>query len=385
MPPRRPTATPSMSKDFALWTSVTTMTSAEIAVERSVSAVAETRRAEILANPGFGVHFTDHMFTATWTTDGGWHNRRVHPYGPFHLDPACAVLHYSQQVFEGLKAYGHEDGSVWLFRPEANAERMQRSAYRLALPPLPTEDFLAAIEALVSVDSEWVPSGGEQSLYLRPFLFASEAFLGVRPAREVTFALIASPAGAYFSGGLKPVSIWLSEEYARAAPGGTGAAKSGGNYAASLLPQQEAIAAGCEQVVFLDAVERSVIEELGGMNLFLVYADGTLVTPELTGSILGGVTRLSVIELAREMGHGVEERRVTIDEWRKGVATGEVVEVFACGTAAVLTPVGTLKWRDGSVSLGTEVGPVTNALRQRLLDVQYGRSPDTHGWMHRIL
>lgn len=361
------------------------MTSAGIAVERSTSPVGRTRRAEILQNPGFGVHFTDHMFTATWTPEAGWHDRRICPYGPFQVDPACAVLHYAQEVFEGLKAYGHEDGSVWLFRPEANAERMRRSALRMALPPLPTADFMAAIEALVGVDSEWIPTGGEKSLYLRPFMFASEAFLGVRPANHVTYVLIASPAGAYFSSGLKPVTIWLSEDYSRAAPGGTGAAKCGGNYAASLLAQQEAIAAGCDQVVFLDAVERSVIEELGGMNLFLVYADGTLVTPELTGSILEGVTRSSVIELAVEMGHRVEERRVTIDEWRKGVATGEVVEVFACGTAAVITPVGTLKWRDGSVSGGTEAGPVTKELRSRLLDIQYGRSADPHGWMRRIL
>ncbi len=358
---------------------------AEIAVERNISAVDPARRAEILANPGFGHHFTDHMFTATWTTGEGWHDRRVRPYGPFEMDPACAILHYGQQVFEGLKAYRHDDGSVWLFRPEANAERLKRSAHRMALPLLPTEEFLGAMEALVGVDSDWVPSGGEKSLYLRPFMFASEAFLGVRPANHVTFALIASPAGAYFGGGLKPVTIWLSEDYTRAAPGGTGAAKSGGNYAASLLAQQEAIAAGCDQVVFLDAVERSVIEELGGMNLFLVYADGTLATPELTGSILEGVTRASVIELAREMGYSVEERRVTIDEWRKGVATGDVVEVFACGTAAVITPIGTLKWRDGSVSADATAFPVSTTLRERLLDVQYGRRPDSYGWMHRLL
>ncbi len=360
------------------------MTSADITVERRAASTDANRRAEILTAPGFGQFFTDHMFTASWDPDSGWHDQRIQPYGPFQLDPACAVLHYAQEVFEGLKAYRHDDGSVWAFRPEINAARMQRSAVRMAMPELPTEDFLAAITALVTIDSDWVPSGEEKSLYLRPFMFASETFLGVRPAKRVTFALIASPAGAYFSGGLRPVTIWLSEDYTRSAPGGTGAAKCGGNYAASLVAQQEAFRAGCDQVVFLDAVERSVVEELGGMNIFFVYADGTLVTPELSGSILEGVTRSSILELAGELGHPVEERRVTIDEWRKGVVAGEIVEVFACGTAAVITSISTLKWRDGAVSAGSDIGPVTAALRQRLLDIQYGRAADTHGWLYRL-
>ncbi len=359
-------------------------TSGAVLIERNASPVDADKRAEILSDPGFGLHFTDHMFTAVWTPDDDWHDLTVKPYGPFTIDPACAVLHYAQEIFEGMKAYRHDDGSVWTFRPEVNAERFRRSASRMALPELPVSDFLAALEALVSTDVDWVPSGEERSLYLRPFMFASEAFLGVRSAREVTFAVIASPAGAYFGGGLRPVSIWLSEDVTRAAPGGTGAAKCGGNYAASLLAQQEATAAGCDQVVFLDAVERTTVEELGGMNLFLVYADGTIVTPELTGSILEGVTRSSLLRLAAEMGHGVEERRVTIDEWRKGVATGEVSEVFACGTAAVITPIGTLKWRDGEVSAGDEVGQVTQQLRSRLLDIQTGRAPDPYGWLHRL-
>jgi len=359
--------------------------SSEISIEPAMDATDPTRRAQILKDPGFGLHFTDHMFTSTWTVEDGWHDSAVRPYGPFTVDPACAVLHYAQEIFEGMKAYRHDDGSIWAFRPTVNAARFQRSAERLALPPLPEADFLAAIEALVSTDADWVPSGEEKSLYLRPFMFASEAFLGVRPANHVTFAVIASPAGAYFRGGLKPVTIWLSEESTRAAPGGTGAAKCGGNYAASLLPQQEAIAAGCDQVVFLDAVERTVVEELGGMNLFLVYADGTLATPELTGSILEGVTRSSIIDLARELGHRVEERRVTIDEWRTGVAGGDIVEVFACGTAAVITPIATLKWRGGSVSAGADPGPVSTTLRQHLLDIQYGRRPDSHGWLHRLV
>jgi branched-chain amino acid aminotransferase len=360
-----------------------TMTSS-IAVERHPSPVPADRRAEILAEPGFGLHFTDHMFVAEWTPDAGWHDATLRPYGPFSIDPASSVLHYAQEIFEGTKAYRHADGSIWAFRPDANAARFQRSAVRLALPELPTEDFVGAIRALVEIDREWVPGGAEQSLYIRPFMFASEVFLGVRPAKHVTFAVIASPAGPYFSGGVKPVSIWLSEEFNRAAPGGTGAAKCGGNYAASLLPQQEAIAHGCDQVVFLDAAHNTSLEELGGMNIFLVYSDGTLVTPELNGSILEGVTRSSIIELADELGYKVDERRVTFDEWREGMASSDITEVFACGTAAVLTPIGLLKWRTGQVSCGEAAGLVTLELRSRLLDIQYGRAADTHGWMQRL-
>ncbi len=315
----------------------------------------------------------------------GWHNAGVRPYGPFTVDPAASVLHYAQEIFEGMKAYRHTDGSVWTFRPEVNAERFQRSATRMALPTLPVELFLRAVESLVTVDSEWVPDGaGEKSLYLRPFMFASEVFLGVRPCKHVTFAVIASPAGPYFTGGLTPVKIWLSEEFSRAAPGGTGAAKCGGNYAASLLAQAEAIDNGCDQVVFLDAVNKQDIEELGGMNIFFVFNNGTIVTPRLNGSILEGVTRGSVLELAAELGYRAEERAVSIDEWRSGVASGDIVEVFACGTAAVVTPVGILKWRGGELSCGDEAGKVTTAIRERLLDIQYGRVDDSHGWLHRL-
>ena len=355
------------------------------AVERNPAPVDDARRADILAEPGFGRFFTDHMVAAEWTPDEGWHALRVQPYGPFSVDPASSVLHYAQEIFEGLKAYRHEDGSVWTFRPDVNARRFQGSAARMALPELPDELFLQAIEALVTVDEAWVPSGGETSLYLRPFMFASEVFLGVRPAKHVTFAVIASPAGPYFPGGVKPVSIWLSEEYSRAAPGGTGAAKCGGNYAASLVAQAEAIQNGCDQVVFLDARNQRDIEELGGMNIFFVHSDGSIVTPVLNGSILEGVTRASVLDLAIELGHKVEERPVSIAEWREGVPAGDIVEVFACGTAAVLTPVGRLQWRGGELSHGDEAGPVTIELRQRLLDLQYGRVADTHAWLHRLV
>jgi branched-chain amino acid aminotransferase len=349
----------------------------------------DERRAEIHANPGFGQHFTDHMVTAVWTKAGGWQDAIVSAYGPISLMPSAAVLHYAQEVFEGLKAYRHEDGSVWAFRPEANAERMQRSARRLALPELATDDFIASLRALVEVDEKWVPAygTGETSLYLRPFMFASEAFLGVRPANEVTYALIASPAGAYFPRGLKPVTLWISEHYARAGVGGTGAAKTGGNYASSLAGQLEGIEHGCDQAVFLDSSSQTYIEELGGMNLFFVTDDNRLVTPELTGTILEGVTRSSILQLAKELGLDPEERRIEIQEWKDGVADGSIREVFACGTAAVVTPVGELRWEGGSApsTAGDEGGQVTRAVRERLLDVQYGRVEDTHGWLTRLV
>ncbi|WP_116952469.1 branched-chain amino acid aminotransferase [Jiangella endophytica] len=346
--------------------------------------VAPERRSEILANPGFGTNFTDHMVTATWSPDG-WRDAGLRPYAPLALDPATAVFHYAQAIFEGLKAYRHADGSIWTFRPTSNGERMISSAHRMALPSLPVESFVEAVDLLVRADADWVPTGGETSLYLRPFMFASEVFLGVRPAKQVTFCVIASPAGAYFSSGVKPVDIWLSSEYTRAAPGGTGAAKCAGNYAASLIAQQEAIEHGCDQVCFLDAVEGKWVEELGGMNLYFVRADGTIVTPELTGTILEGITRDSILALAADRGHKVDERRFSIDEWREGVASGDITEVFACGTAAVVTPLGRLAWEGGELSMGTEPGPVTSEIRSALLDVQYGRADDPHGWMHRVV
>ncbi|MDQ1286895.1 MAG: branched-chain amino acid aminotransferase [Actinomycetota bacterium] len=362
------------------------MSAVRFTESRNPAPVPAERRAEILAAPGFGKHFTDHMVTLRWTPDQGWHDGAVLPYGPFQLDPAAAVLHYAQEIFEGLKGYRHADGSVWAFRPEANGERFARSARRLALPELPVADFLAAIEILVRTDREWVPTGEEQSLYLRPFMFASESFLGVRPAKEILFSVIACPVGSYFSGGIKPVSIWLSTNYTRAALGGTGAAKCGGNYAASLAAQVEAVENGCDQVCFLDAVDRTWVEELGGMNLYFVYADGRLVTPALTGTILEGITRSSILTLAGEQGLKVEERQIGIDDWRDGVDSGEITEVFACGTAAVITPVGRLVWDGGSIESPGDggTGTVTGRLRRALVDIQYGRTPDSHGWLHRL-
>jgi branched-chain amino acid aminotransferase len=358
--------------------------SMEISTTRTENPVDDARLAEILANPGFGTYFTDHMFTVEWTPADGWHDARVTPYGPLTLDPATAVLHYAQEIFEGMKAYRHADGSIWAFRPEENAARMVRSSHRLALPRLEVEDFLQAVEALVGVDQRWVPDPeGEKSLYVRPFMFASEAFLGVRPAQHVTFLVIASPAGSYFKGGIRPVSLWLSEEWTRAGRGGMGAAKTGGNYASSLLPQQEATEQGCDQVVFLDGEEGQYVEELGGMNMYFVFKDGRIVTPAL-GTILEGITRDSIIELAGKMGHQVEERRFSIDEWREGVTSGDITEIFACGTAAVVTPVGELKWRGGSAPAPASTD-LTFAIRKALVDIQYGRAEDTFGWMRKIV
>ncbi len=357
----------------------------EITTTRAERARSDAEVAEVLANPGFGTHFTDHMLTVEWTPDGGWSEARITPYAPISLDPATAVLHYAQEIFEGMKAYRHDDGSVWTFRPMENALRMVRSSRRLALPTLEPEDFVQAVDALVEVDQRWVPDGaGEKSLYVRPFMFASEAFLGVRPAQHVTFMVICSPAGAYFKGGVKPLSLWLTEDYTRAGRGGMGAAKTGGNYASSLVAQQEATAHDCDQVVFLDVAEGKYVEELGGMNMYFVYADGHIVTPE-TGTILEGITRSAIIELAQKKGHRVEERKFAIDEWREGVAGGEITEVFACGTAAVVTPVGKLRWAGGEVaSTVDEAGPLTMEIRQDLVDIQYGRADDGFAWMHKV-
>src|SRR5256885_1357917 len=258
-------------------------------------------RAELLKDPGFGRVFTDHMVTIRWMKDGGWHDAQVRAREPISLDPAAAVLHYGQEIFEGLKAYTRSDGSIALFRPEQNARRFRDSAVRMALPELPEAIFMQAIEELVKIDRAWIP-GGEGSLYLRPFMIATEAFLGVRPSHECLFLLIASSVGSYFKGGAKAVTVWLSDRYTRAAEGGTGAAKCGGNYAASLLAQAEAIQHGCDQVVFLDAAEHRWVEELGGMNVFFVFDDGSMMTPPLSGTILPGITPDSGITPARREG-----------------------------------------------------------------------------------
>ncbi len=365
-------------------------TDTHFAQQLSTQRVPAGKREAILADPGFGNYFTDHTaiidFSADTSNVGTWHDARVEPYGPIALDPAAGVLHYGQEIFEGMKAYRHDDGTIWTFRADANAARLNRSALRLALPQLPEELFLESLRQLVSVDQDWVPTRDGDSLYLRPFMIATEAFLGVRPAREVSFRVIASPAGNYFGGEVKPVNIWVSRTYARAGRGGTGAAKAGGNYASSLVAQLEAEAHGCKQVLFLDQFNHNAVEELGGMNVFFIFRDGSMVTPALSGTILEGITRSSVIQLGRDRGLHVTERTITLDEWRDGVASGEITEVFACGTAAVITPIGQL--RDGDELIGAAdapAGEVTMSIRSQLLGIQAGLLEDTHGWLTRLV
>jgi branched-chain amino acid aminotransferase len=340
-------------------------------------------RAALLENPGFGKVFTDHMVTLRWTAERGWHEAQVRAREPFAIDPAAAVLHYAQEIFEGMKAYRTERGEVTLFRPLENARRFARSAERMAMPDLPEDVFLEAVEALVRIDADWIPDG-PGSLYLRPFMFATEAFLGVRPAAEYVFCVIASPVGAYFKGGAKPVKVWVSDDYTRAAPGGTGAAKCGGNYAASLLVQAEAARNGCDQVVFLDAAEHRWVEELGGMNVFFVF-DGVMVTPPLGGTILPGITRDSIIELARDAGLRVEERPYAFEDWRADAADGRLREAFACGTAAVIAAIGEVRSSDGAFTIGDgDDGPVTRRLRDELVGIQRGAHNDSRSWRHRV-
>ncbi|MDR1450217.1 MAG: branched-chain amino acid aminotransferase [Propionibacteriaceae bacterium] len=365
-----------MSAAFPLVPGVAVSSSAEIA--------------QILANPGFGVYFTDHMAQADWTAEAGWQDSRIGPYEPFSLPPGGAVLHYAQEVFEGLKAYRRADGSVWLFRPELNARRLIRSAERMDLPALPEEAFLASVEGLVRADAAWVPERDEETLYLRPFIFASEAFLGVRSARQVVYAVVASPSGAYFASGFRPIDIWVTSSFSRAGAGGTGAAKCGGNYASGLLASKEAAAHGCGQVLFTDAAEHEWVEELGGMNVFFVTSDRRLLTPAV-GNILEGITRQSVLELAPEFGLAPEARPISLTELKAAIWSRDITEAFACGTAAVITPIARFLFDDESAGAEAEAalaepqGEMTQALRRRLVDIQWGRASDPGGWTRRVI
>jgi branched-chain amino acid aminotransferase len=337
-----------------------------------------------IANPVFGRVFTDHMVTIRWTDALGWHDAKVEPRRPFQIDPACSVLHYAQEIFEGMKAYRGEDGAIALFRPLENAGRFRASAARMSMADLPEAVFLQAVEALVAIDRDWVP-GGNGSLYLRPFMFASENFLGVRASSEYVFCVIACPVGPYFKAGKTAVNVWVSDQYTRAAPGGTGAAKCGGNYAASLIAQTEASAKGCDQVVFLDAAEHRWIEELGGMNVFFVMDDGSLLTPPLSGTILPGITRASIIELAKRDGIAVTEAPYAFDAWRADAASGRVKEAFACGTAAVVTAIGQVRHAGGEFTIGHgDEGEVTRHIRTQLTGIQRGQIADPFGWVHRV-
>lgn len=358
------------------------------AVERNANPRSDEERAAILSAPGFGKYFTDHMVRIDYA-DGAWGEGRVVPYGPLVIDPATSALHYGQEIFEGLKAYRQPDGSIATFRPDMNAARFQRSARRLAMAELPAELFVESLQSLVAVDQGWVPNDPEESLYFRPFMIATEVGLGVNsPSSSYTFLVIASPAGSYFASGIKPVRVWLSTDYTRAAPGGTGAAKCAGNYAAAFVAQAAAVAQGCDQVVWLDSVEHRWVEEMGGMNLYFVYGSGSsarIVTPALTGTLLPGVTRDTLLTLAGELGYTAEEGKISTDEWREGNASGAITEVFACGTAAVITPVGAVASDNGSWTVGTgQPGPISMQLREHLIGIQTGREPDTHGWMHKL-
>ncbi|MEP1420420.1 MAG: branched-chain amino acid aminotransferase [Erythrobacter sp.] len=343
-------------------------------------------RIAAIQDPGFGKVHTDHMVVIDYDANkGGWYQASIGPREPIALDPAASVLHYAQEIFEGMKAFPHADGGLCMFRPEANAQRFNASARRMAMPEIPEELFLEAVKLAVQKDANWMPPVDGGSLYIRPFMFANEAFLGVRPATQYKFVVIVVSTGSYFKGGVNPVKIWVSQDYTRAAPGGTGAAKTGGNYAASLVPQAEAIAQGCDQVVFLDAEEKKWVEELGGMNLFFIRRDGSVITPPLTGTILPGITRDSLIAMLREEGLEVREEPYSIQQWREEAESGELLETLACGTAAVVTPVGTVASPSGEFTIGTGgIGQMAQKMRERLVGVQNGRVADKHGWVTRV-
>jgi branched-chain amino acid aminotransferase len=336
---------------------------------------------------GFGNHFTNHMSTMSWTK-GGWTEPELRPFDNLSLSPATMVLHYGQAVFEGMKAYRHPDGAVRLFRPELNARRMRASARRLAMPEVPEDRFLECLRLLTEADAAAIPTEQGCSLYLRPLMIATEVTLGTRPAEEYLFLVIASPSGPYFPNGYDAITVWVSDGAPRAHPGGTGAAKCAGNYAAGMAVQRRAAAEGADQVVFLDAREGRYLEELGGMNLFLLREDSggrTLITPSLTDTILQGITRDSIIVLAADLGLHVDERPVTLEEWRLGCADGSITESFACGTAAVVTPIGQVLANGGSFSVGDGTpGPWSTRFREQLLAVQQGTAVDSHGWMRKL-
>ncbi|MFA6071869.1 MAG: branched-chain amino acid aminotransferase [Janthinobacterium sp.] len=364
-----------------------TTSTPNLVVTPSAHPLSDAERAARMVNPAFGRIFTDHMVVIPYR-DGKWQQGELKAYGPLTLDPSASSLHYGQAIFEGYKAFAQPDGSIKTFRPEQNAERFNRSAARLAMPAIPVELFLEAGDALIAQDRNWVPKNTGESLYMRPLMIATDPYLGVRPSEEYLFVLFASPAGAYFPKGVKPVTVWISEDFVRAAPGGTGEAKCAGNYAASLMAQSQAQEKGCDQVVWLDAVHREFIEEMGGMNLFFVYKDGekiTVVTPELTGTLLPGITRRSLLEMAKDLGYATEERKLSVQQWRDDIASGRMTEVFACGTAAVITPVGVAKANGFEMTINNnENGAVTLALREALLGLQHGTAPDTHNWMHTV-
>ena len=331
----------------------------------------------------FGRQFTDHMFAMQWDKAGGWHNPEIRPYGPLPLDPAANVLHYGQEVFEGMKAYKSPNGEILLFRPDENARRMNTSLRRICMPEIPADDFIQAICELVKAEQRWIPTAEGCSLYIRPAVIGTEAALGVRPADQYLFFVILSPVGPYFPEGFNPVGLWVSDNYVRAALGGTGEAKTGGNYAASLFASQQAKERGYSQVLWLDAKERRYIEEVGAMNIFFVL-DNVLITPPLSGSILNGVTRRSVLKLADDIGIRAEQRQISIDEVMDGITHRKLTECFGAGTAAVISPVGKISYKGLEYVIGSEAGPWSTKLYQTLTGIQTGKLPDKHGWVYKV-
>jgi branched-chain amino acid aminotransferase len=333
---------------------------------------------------GFGKVFTDHMFIMDYTEGKGWHDPRIVPYGDLTLSPASMVFHYGQEMFEGLKAYRGEDGVSYLFRPDMNAKRTNLTNDRLCIPNVPVEDYVQAIRALVQVDADWIPSDPGTSLYIRPFIFATEPFLGVDIAKNFLFLIILSPSGAYYESGLAPVSIWIEDDYVRAVKGGMGFAKTGGNYAASLAAQVKAHHEGYAQVLWLDGVERRYIEEVGAMNIFFKI-DGKIVTPQLNGSILPGITRDSVLQLCQDWGIPAEERLISVEELLEAQNNGKLEEVFGTGTAAVISPVGKLRYKDDVMVIGDGgIGPVSQKIYDTLTGIQLGKLEDKFGWRVKV-
>ena len=333
---------------------------------------------------GFGKIFTDHMFVMNYTEGKGWHDPRIEPFHNISLSPAAMVYHYGQEMFEGLKAYKNPDGNVYLFRPDMNAKRTNATNDRLVIPQLPVEDFVQAVSAVVDVDRDWIPTEPGTSLYIRPFIIATDEFLGVAPSKTYLFMVILSPSGAYYESGLAPVGIWIEDEYVRAVRGGIGFAKTGGNYAASLIAQQKAHDAGYSQVLWLDGVERKYIEEVGAMNIFFKIA-GKVVTPALSGSILPGITRDSTIRLCKDWGYEVEERKISAEELLEAQKNGTLEEVFGTGTAAVISPVGKLRYKDEVMTIGNgETGPLSMKLYETITGIQTGKIEDTRGWRVKV-
>jgi len=332
----------------------------------------------------FGTIFTDHMFVMNYETGKGWHDPRVIPYQPLVLEPSAMVFHYGQEMFEGLKAYKADDGRTLLFRPDKNVERANRTNRRICIPEIAAEDFLQAIKTIVKVDERWIPTKEGTSLYIRPFIIATDPYLGVRPSDRYLFIIILSPVGAYYPEGLNPVKIWIEDEYVRAVKGGIGEAKVGANYVASLRSQVKAHEEGYSQVLWLDGVHRKYIEEVGAMNIFFKIG-GKVITPELTGSILPGVTRDSVLVLCREWGLPTEERKISIDEVYEAFLKGTLEEVWGTGTAAVISPVGQLRWEDKIMQIQDGgIGPVSRKLYDTLTGIQLGRIEDTHNWIVEV-